>query len=154
MNNQEKKLNDVKNAYTSKKRGEEEIYILNENLDKQTYKDLLDIQFHFSENIGSIDLCYEIMATACQALSNIETIEKLKVIDILELSSDKASVYTSIRLSYLNNLNQSYISEVMKGNELNDIAEACAVYYEDLVYSALVELQAYILDVKTNEIIK
>ena len=106
----------------------------------------------WDDNIGGQDdLSYEICAKACNEVAECD-------MDMLEGESDDifyemecASVYTSDRLAYLNMNNQSEISDKMKELGLDDIATACAVWYDDMVRSVALELRDYVLSDETNE---
>ena len=72
----------------------------------------------------------------------LEQFEKLAEAELHE--TETASVYTSTRLSYLNQSNQYDITEVLKECSC-DIATACAIWYDRKVAEACEELVAYIL---------
>lgn len=84
----------------------------------------------------NIDLAYELLNTASGLLANVE-LGDLADTDLYELASDSASVYTWDRLQLLDNNNQQEISDIMKEYEYEDIATACAIWYEQKVAEVL-----------------
>lgn len=145
MDTKTKKLESIKNAYCLHKRGNEDIHILDtDKLDTATQNALLDIQRGLETDF---DISYEIMADACDLFSDIETIEDLED----EASTDTAneaepsSVYIGVRLSYLSVNNQQEVSDIMKEYSTEDIATACAIWYDNKVREAYSVLRDYIL---------
>lgn len=98
----------------------------------------------YLEHYNVAELDYETFSQACDIVSEIykefKGTEKVggdiegDIIDeIYERSSDSASVYTSVRLGYLNNQNESDISDYMKEYGVHSIAETCAIWYDKQV---------------------
>jgi len=121
-----------------------EIYLFTENIDEEVKKILT--RNIWEDNIGGTsDLGYEICNSACNLISDT-AIEDLEESEDTFYESESASVYTADRLSYLNNNNQNEISEKMKEYSTEDIATACAIWYDDMVRSVALELKDYILN--------
>lgn len=89
------------------------------------------------------ELDYDIMDDALMFLSEIELKDLSPDIDIYEYDNEFASIYTATRLSYLNVWTQDEISEKQKEFEC-DIAEACAVWYNEQVTNVIHALIAKI----------
>lgn len=88
----------------------------------------------FIDHNSIIDVDYDIFRTACVLLS--ENPDKPED-ELHELADDCASVYTYDRLEYLSVMNQQEISDIMREYETEDIATACAIWYEQQVASAI-----------------
>lgn len=101
------------------------------------------IQCDINDNGAGFDLSYEIMAKACDVVSQ-QDIEELAGDDGF-YEAEEASVYTAERLSYLNIHNQQDISDKMKEYDCEDIQTACAYWYDEQVRSACEQLRDYIL---------
>lgn len=95
------------------------------------------------------DIDYETFSRACDIVSEIyeetpeadnEKIEE----GIYERASDSASVYTSTRLEYLNIWNQDEISDIMREYGTEDIATACAIWYDRQVEQATIIIKDWI----------
>lgn len=143
MTDYTKKLEIIAKAYSTMEKQGKVIYILDENIDKDIRAELFDIQNSLDEGI-SFDLRYEIMARACDIIvDNAKTAEDLENLDLTE--HDSASVYTNARLAYLTSENQYDISDIMREYECEDIATACAIWYDNMVENAVRELKAFIL---------
>lgn len=125
----------VSNAMTTKERDIDE-----------TIKDaMLNIQHDIEA--GDFDLSYEIMASACGVIADID----LSDLNEAELNeTETASVYTATRLSYANNSNQSDISDIAKEYNV-DFATACAVWYDNQVRNACEQLRDYIINGGKND---
>lgn len=102
-------------------------------------KELHDL---FLEHYEVRDNDYEIFGSACGILVDIYNDEAQETdgndftIDaIYERSSDQASVYTAVRLSYLDIGNQEDIGSWVRAN-YTDIADACAYWYDNQVEQA------------------
>ena len=121
-----------------------EIYLFTDNIDEEV-KEILTRNI-WKDNIGGTsDLGYAICNSACYLISDT-AIEDLEENEDMFYESGSASVYTSDRLSYINMHNQDEISEKMKEYSTEDIATACAVWYDDMVRSVALELRDYILE--------
>ncbi len=146
--NKEQKLNAVRHAYTTYTKGDKDIQILDTEhvTDMATQNAILDIQHGLDEGI-SFDLKYNVMSDACNWIDeNIEKVEDIKDVDnVKDIFDFQANVYTDVRLSWLTKSNQYDISELMKEYELDDISTACAVWYENRVEDAVIDLVSYIL---------
>ena len=127
------------NGLEGKERGEDVIYCKREGLPEEVSELLSSIAFDISEEVGGLDLPYKILNNALEELSdNCEDIKDLADYDSRESTPDGfCSVYTWDRLQLLNVHNQADISEVMKEYGYNDIADACAVWYDNQVYDAI-----------------
>lgn len=95
----------------------------------------------FMEHYEIRDLEYEIFKKACDLVSEIYTdtptiAEDKATEEIYERACDRASVFTSDRLSYLNLWNENEISETMQEYSLKSISDACAVWYDRQVEQA------------------
>lgn len=145
MTSQEK-LKLIGNAYTVKKVDDsrERLYVHNEAQPAEFQEAIKKIQFKLNDETQAFELDYEIMNDACNILSGL-TLEEIKTLDVYEASHDSANVYTSTRLSYLNINNQEEISEILKEYGA-DISDACAIWYEHKVSSALELLKDFILE--------
>ena len=139
MDSKEKKHELISNAYTSIKKGEEYIHILDTDkiTDMGTQNAILDIQREL--NIG-FEMSYEVMADACQELSEID----FRDLEGTEFQGEYASVYIYDRLQYLDGNNQDDITDIVKEYSC-DIQTACAVWYDNQVNNACEALRAYIM---------
>ena len=144
--NQKERLSILENAYVSKKVDDarEQIYIINEKLPKETGDAIREIQFKLNEETGNFELDYDIMNDATIILSEIE-LEELETSDLYELASDVASVYTPVRLSFINNNNEQEITDLVNEYE-TDIETACAIWYDNQVRTACELLRTWVLD--------
>ena len=144
--NQMERLELVRKAYVTAKRGEEDIYILNTDiLDTATQNALLDIQHRLEIDFN---LSYQVMGTACDLFSEAdEEIGGLEGMDFSEMARESASVYTYPRLQYMDANNQSDITEIMREYSCSiDIADACAIWYDRKVTQACEAIRSYILN--------
>jgi len=130
--------------YTTTKRGENDIYILSDNIDNETRDTMQTMQRALDV---SFDLSYEIMAKACdiyaEAWANNEDSPTLLMEYIQENYQDYASVYPYEQLSWLDNNNQQNISDIVKEYDC-DIATACKKWYESKVYAVCWHLDAWV----------
>lgn len=145
----EEKLELLSNSMTRSKRDDDtEYYHFTDNAPEEL-KDL------YLENYEVRDIDYQIFSTAIDHI--IETnnyldasgdkFDRLAALsnEIDEGSSEFASVYTSDRLAYLNIWNQDEVTEMLKNYGLDDIATACAVWYdEQVLHAARLIVQEYI----------
>jgi hypothetical protein len=140
--NKQQKYDAVVNAMTTRQRGDKEIYTLKEDTAPEVAKALRDIMYDTGE---PLDLAYEMLNSAVYVISDIELseLENGNAEDRLN-EIESASVYTGVRLSYLNNANQADISAIMKDYSLDDIATACAVYYDEKVREMITALATFI----------
>lgn len=132
----------IKKAYTTTKKGDKDIYILDTDhvTDMATQNAIQDIQ----RKLGvSFELSYEIMAAACDSIAGVQP-EDFAEVDMWEVAQEPASVYTWDRLQYLDINNQADISELVRTHAV-DIATACAVWYNDKVVEACEALRTYIM---------
>ena len=128
-------------AYIERKHEGERVgkIIINDELPKEEHEAIHRAQFALNEETSSFELDYEIMKTACDILSDAEKVTKLTDEEhekLLESALDSASVYTSTRLSYLNNNNQAEITDILKEYD-SDIQTACAIWYDKMVERAM-----------------
>ena len=152
----ENKYNNVINAYTSIKRGDKDIIILDTDKIKDiaTQNAIQDIQRKLDTDF---DLSYEVMSDACYFISDLSIEEIQKNDDNLSdkiQSLEVASVYTNTRLSWLNCNNESEIMDIIKeynnyfekGRTSNwiSVSTACAVWYDNQVKNAVNKLLNYI----------
>lgn len=117
---------------TSKRDSDEESFYHFTDKAPRKLKDLFLQQY----DVQNLD--YETFSHACDIVSEIyadkpNATDDEVTEDIYERSHDSASVYTSTRLSYLNNQNESDISELVKETSYNSIASACAIWYDKQV---------------------
>ena len=96
----------------------------------------------FVEHFAGGDVFYDIFDTACSMLVDIYNDESQETDGcefieeaIEERATDSASVYTSVRLEYLDSENQEEISEDVQGLEVS-IADACGYWYDRQVEQA------------------
>ena len=137
--NKEQKIKEITNAFEFKKWDNgKEGHIINEGIDKDFYSFIKDLVFEV--NSGNFDLNYEIVNDACNYIGDHE--DDFEVID--DFTTEFSSVYTQTRLEYLNCENQYDISEVMKEISSDDIATACAVWYDRKVMEVIDELIAFL----------
>ena len=102
-------------------------------------KILLIIQeIMFKNSTHNFDLDYEIFSDALNVLHDVDY-KDLENFDIYENTEEYASVYTAVRLSYLNNWTQNEISDKQKEYGC-DIETACAVWYDEQVLNIINEL--------------
>jgi hypothetical protein len=140
--NKQQKYDAVVNAMTTRQREDKEIYTLKEDTAPEVAKALRDVLYNSGE---PLDLAYEMLNSAINELGNY-TLEQIENDDAeCQLQEvETASVYTGVRLSYLNNANQTDISTIMKDYSLDDIATACAVYYDEKVREMITALATFI----------
>lgn len=153
MTTKQERLDAIANAMESKKRNdkEETTYYCISDTCEESLKDVL-MHLIYDDNIGGCsDLSYEICAMACDIISE-KTLtgddRDSLISDMLDLYADAdgtASVYTGVQLGYLNNMNESEISDIMKDESHNSIAQACASWYVQQVTSACESLKDYVL---------
>ena len=140
----------VGKAYTTMKKGDKDISILDTDVitDTATQNAILDIQRNLNVDF---EISYEIMADACHIIAEktlTGTDRDSLTGDDLDFFADadsQANVYTAVQLSYLNNENESEISDLMKDEAITSIAQACSVWYSQKVAEACEALKAYIL---------
>lgn len=143
MDNKQTRFELVSNAYTTMKKGERDIYILDTNKikDMAMQNAILNIQQGLEV---SFELSYEIMAKACQCIGEL-TLKELETGEASEMAAETCTVYTYQRLQYLDGNNQAEITDIVKGYD-TDIEKACAEWYEQQVTTAIEALKAYILN--------
>ncbi len=138
------------NAYVTKKRGEEDIYLVNETLPKEWQEAILAIQHKLNEETGTFELDYDIMADACDIIADKTLTGKGRdslVGDELDFYADadsRANVYTGVQLSYLCPQNESEISVLMKDEAITSIAQACSIWRTEKVARACELIKEYI----------
>lgn len=105
----------------------------------------------FLEHYQVADLDYETFSKACDIVSEIYADTRIehatneRLIDYInERSDNTASIYTSTRLSYLNNNNEHDISDVMKEYNTVIISTACAIWYEKQVEQAAMRINKWV----------
>lgn len=100
-----------------------------------------DIMYAMDGEITTLDLQYEIMASALSSMSDNIKYEQITGEDFEPMREDEhASVYTSTRLSYLNNRNDEEISDIMKEYSCENISTACAIWYDNTVNHVIDEM--------------
>ena len=106
-----------------------------------TPKHIVDIihDVMFENDNHDFDLDYKIMDSALIELSEVE-FEDLAEYEVHESESEYASVYTGERLTYLNMWTQDEISDVAKEYSTEDIATACAIWYDNQVKTVIQQL--------------
>lgn len=121
------------------KKDETAFHCISDNCEPELKKVLMSIIY--DENIGgqnnlSYDICYD----ACAFFDDITD----KYYNNDDINGDEyineyepSSIYTYDRLQYLNNNNQQEISDVMKEYSIDDIATACAIWYDNMVRQAI-----------------
>lgn len=117
----------------------DEYSVIKESTPEHIKEFIKDVMFSFDDSIGSLDMTYAIAHSALRAMSDVEY-DKLEEFDAQEYSIEHASVYTGVRLSYLNPNNQQEISDTMKEYSCDDIATACAIWYDNAVNHFLGDL--------------
>lgn len=140
--NKKQKLEALETAYQTKKRGEDDIQVFNEQ--NPAYKDVKALQHELHEETGTFELDYSIMSDACDIVSEQE-LDALENCDWTELADGSVSVYTGIRLSYLCPANEGDITEIVKEYAC-DIQTACAVWYEQHVANCCERLAQWVLE--------
>ncbi len=134
--NKEQKIASLANAMTCKTRDDgTEFYCFTDEA-PQELRDL------FLEHYTIRDVDYETFSDACRVIEEVygEHTDKdgrFNDIDIeeaiYERSGDRASVYTSERLGYLNMWNEYEVSDIMSEYSAKSIANACAIWYDKQV---------------------
>lgn len=108
-------------------------------------KDLSDILINiiYDDLSGNDNTRYAIAYSACMFFDDL-TVEQLENIDMDALDEDiqmyeSASIYTSERLSYLNNNNEEEIVDILKEYNTENIntACACAIWYDQQVQNTI-----------------
>ena len=151
----ETKLNLISRAYTTMQKNNETIHILDTDVikDMATQNAILNIQRNLEVDF---ELSYKIMANACDIISK-KTLNEDETdinslyytdLDFYADADGNANVYTAVQLSYLNIQNESEISEIMKDESIESIAQACTVWYIYKVAEACEALKDYILQRK------
>lgn len=103
----------------------------------------------FLEHYAVQDLDYETFSVACDIVSDIYDTYGKDTDDeaterIYEQASDSASIYTSDRLSYLNNNNEYEIAEIAQEYATDSISSACAIWYDKQVEQAAIIIKDWI----------
>lgn len=105
----------------------------------------------YLEHYDVRDIDYETFSRACDLVSdcyndNEQEKDGLDFVTdmIYERASDSASVMTYDRLQYLDNWNESDISEIMREYDMRSIADACAVWYDRQVEQAAIIISEWI----------
>jgi hypothetical protein len=137
------KYNAIINAYTLKKVEDErgEISIIQDGVSPDIKDVLLNIQRDLDV---TFDQSYEIVHEATDIIGNLD-IDKLADADYFAEADSIADVYTGVQLSYLNNLNEAEISDLMKDESITSIAQACSIWHTQKVQEACEALSTYIL---------
>lgn len=115
-----------------------DVIILRDNLPDDIRTNLLDILHDAKEKAGDFDLAYDIVRDACNLLPDI--IEDLATFEPYDINIESASIYTYDRLQYLNIHNQYDIAQVLKETSSDDIANACAIWYDRIVQETIADL--------------
>ena len=117
------------------------LFAKDETLEKEVYNLLSDVCRNIES--GSFDLNYEILQSTLAYLDD-ESIELDDLLnDDFEINypfDGFSSIYTSDRLDYLNNNNQSDITQALKETD-SDIQDACAYWYDRQVENTLYSLR-------------
>lgn len=138
-------LDTYRDAFTwTTRNGGEKITVLREPLPDDIQAHLLDILHDAKEKAGDFDLAYEIAAQAVELLP--DTIEDLATFDPYDINIESASIYTYDRLQYLNIYNQYDIAQVFKETSSDDIANACAIWYDRIIQETLSDLVDYFIN--------
>jgi hypothetical protein len=139
--NQAQAFEVIANAMTTKeKKPDEFIKIYKPELPEDIKNSLINIQHQISDDTGAgFELSYEIMDDALTEIGE-RSFEDMENDDD---TGEYASVYTAEQLSWLNGNNQSEISDTAKEYNI-DIAQACAVWYDEAVRSTIAEVVEYI----------
>lgn len=157
MKNKQKELLElVGKAYTTIRKGDKDISILDTDVitNAGTQNAILDIQRNLDVDF---EQSYEVMAEACSILAE-KTLESTGIpngsdrdcltsddCDFFADADSRANVYTSVQLSYLTVSNESEISNLMKDEATTSIAQACSIWYSQKVAEACEALRTYIL---------
>lgn len=132
------------NSIELKKRDNgQEFYCRKDDLPKDIENAVRDVVFKIDENCHELDLAYKILNNAIGDLCEVDY-EDLENFEPTEDYPEYASVYTAERLSYLNAYNQYEIAEKLKEYSCDDIATACAIWYDEQVRQALEGLMEFI----------
>lgn len=150
METKRQKLALIGKAYTTIQKNDETIHILDTEVitDMATQNAILDIQSNLDT---AFEISYEIMADACDILAektltgNDRDSLTGDDLDFFADADSTANVYTGVQLSYLSNNNESEISDIMKDESIESIAQACSIWYSQKVAEACEALKAYIL---------
>ena len=137
------RYNLISNAYTSMKKGDKDISILDTEIisDMATQNAILDIQRDLD---AEFELSYEIMAEACSIINELD-MNELSEADFFAEADSRANVYTYTQLSYLNVKNEAEISDLIKDEAITSIAQACSIWYSQKVSEACQALSDYIM---------
>jgi len=118
----------------------EEFYCRKEGLPEDIDNAIKSVVFKMDENCHDLDLSYKILDTAILAIGEAEY-KDLENFDASEDIAEYASCYIFTR--YLNAHNQNDISDLMKEYG-SDISTACAIWYNNQVREAIVNLMEFI----------
>lgn len=139
--NYKTKLSQLEKAMEVKKRTDDTEYTCFTDEVPEELKNL------FLEHYNVKNLDYQIFSNAIdiylEAWENNEDSPTLLIDYIQENYNDIGSVYTSDRLAYLDNSNQDEISEFVQ-NYKTDIGNACAIWYNEQVQSAVSIIHDYV----------
>lgn len=128
------KLSQLEKAMEVKKRDNRSEFTCFTDTAPESLKDL------FLEHYNVKDLDYQIFSQAIdiylEAWNNNEDSPTLLLDYIEDNYNEIGSVYISDRLAYLDNFNQSEITEFVKSYDV-DIQDACAIWYNEQVHSAM-----------------
>ena len=135
----ENKLKDIAQAMEIKEVDDkrEHIYIIADTCPTELKEVLMNLIY--DENIGGIhDLSYEICYNAINILNDRpEFADCDDTSYLIQEITESGSIYTVERLSYLNNMNECEIYDIIKEYDVKDISTACAVWFDDMVRKAV-----------------
>jgi len=128
-----------RDAFTTTTRNDgTDVIILRDNLPDDIRTNLLDILHDAKEKAGDFDLAYEIVSQSFELLP--DTTEDLATFNPYDTYIESASIYPYDRLQYLNIHNQYDIAQVLKETSSDDIANACAIWYDRIVQETIADL--------------
>lgn len=106
-------------------------------------KAIVSTAIHATEE--PLDLAYNIAHASLYALSDVLLSELSAYNPDNDNYDGFASIYTSDRLAYLNNGNQQEISDLMKECSADDIATACAYWFDRKVTDFIENIKGQIV---------
>lgn len=128
-------LDAIPNAYETRTRLGIDYEVIKDDAPAPVRDILMKVSDAMYEDCKDLDLAHDITARAA-LLGGYRLVEE-DAPDPSELAQNTASPYTARRLEYITVHNQDDISELMKEYELDDIATAAAVWYENRVAEAV-----------------
>lgn len=145
------KISALKTAMTNSKRDDGTEFYHFADGDESTHEEIKELKDLYLEHYEVRDLDYQIFSEACDMLTEIYNDEEQEkdgsdftIDQIYERSSDSASVYTDMRLSYLSMWNEDEISDTMRNTGTHSIADACAIWYDSQLEQAALVINEWV----------